>query len=482
MKRLLFALLLSLSAVMLGIAFVPRSFSTIAVSNAQDAVSAPSVRREDQGEAPSTPEDQIRSSQQSFTESDARCATEEVDEVKKEKLRKAHKRFEAKRRTTSDSQMAARAAGTVIIPVYFHVIMDDAGNGNVSDATLDEQINVLNRSYGGQTGGANTPFRFVKVETTRTTNESWFNADGRTWQEWAAVVNMKSTLRRGGQYSLNFYTKDLRGTRLGYATYPWDYASDPARDGVVCRYSSLPGGAYVRYNEGDSGTHEVGHWLGLFHTFEGECSQPNDEVSDTPAEKSEEFKPYECPILRDTCPSDPGPDPVENFMDYSEDSCMHRFTPGQSSRMDLMFAQYRGNPIDDTRFFVRQQFLDTLRREPDQAGWDGWSAHINHCAPGDTACIQHYRTSAAKGILESDEFRYYTLCQNEGNCALWSYAPSHDVYMQEYVRQLYLVFLRREPDPQGYNHWLTHLRNTGDYFGLVHVFVNSGEYRSRFAQ
>jgi hypothetical protein len=480
MKRLLFALLLSLSAVMLGIAFVPRSFSTIAVSNAQDAVGSPSAHGEGQGEAPFTLEDRMRAGQTSLPESDARCATEEVDEVKKEKLRKSHKRFEAKRRTTSDSQMGLRAAGTVIIPVYFHVIMDNAGNGNVSDAMLDEQINVLNRSYGGQTGGSNSPFRFVKVETTRTTQEAWFHAGRQNTAMVGVERSMKSNLRRGGPYSLNFYTSSAGG-KLGFATFPWDYAGDPVMDGVVCNYRSLPGGADLRYNEGDTGNHEVGHWLGLFHTFEGECSQPNDEVSDTPAEKRETFYPFECPI-RDSCPYDPGPDPIENFMDYSDDVCMYRFTPGQTSRMDSMFAQYRGNPIDDTRFFVRQQFLDTLRREPDQAGWDGWSNHINHCYPSDTACIQHYRTSAAKGILESDEFRYYILCQGEGNCALWNYAPSHDVYMQEYVRQLYLVFLRREPDAQGYNHWLTHLRNTGDYTGLVHLFINSVEYRSRFAQ
>jgi hypothetical protein len=338
---------------------------------------------------------------------------------------------------------------------------------------LDEQINVLNRSFSGQTGGTNTPFRFVKVETTRTTNQAWFYATRGS----SAERQMKSTLHRGGPYSLNFYT-NYAGGDLGYATFPWNYTSDPVMDGVVCLYSSLPGGSAVPYNEGDTGTHEIGHWLGLFHTFEGGCSLTNDEVSDTPAEASPAIG---CPV-RDSCPGDAGLDPIENFMDYTDDFCMYRFTSGQSSRMDSMFTQYRGNPIDDTRFYVRQLYMDVLRREPDQLGWDGWSAHINHCAPSNTACIQHYRTSAAKGIFESDEFRYYILCQGEGNCALWNYTPSQDPYMQEYVRQLYLVFLRREPEPEGYNYWLTYLRNTGDYTGLVHMFINSVEYRSRFAQ
>lgn len=472
MKRLLFALLLALSGVMLGIAFMPPGFSTSTVSNAQDAPGAPSARRDDQGEAPFTLENRMWASKKDFIDSGARCATEEVDEVKKEKLRKAQKKFEANRMATADSQMALRAAGSVTIPVHFHVIMDNAGNGNVSDAMLDEQINVLNRSFGGLTGGVNTPFRFTKVETTRTTNQAWFYAGRGSFAE----REMKSTLHRGAQHHLNFYT-NYAGGDLGYATFPWNYASDPMMDGVVCRYSSLPGGSAAPYNEGDTGTHEIGHWLGLFHTFQGGCTVTNDEVSDTPAEASPA---YGCPV-RDSCPGDPGRDPIENFMDYTDDYCMYRFTSGQVSRMDSMFTQYRGSSIDDTRFYVRQLYLDILRREPDQYGWDGWTAHIDHCAPGDTACTQYYRTSAAKGIFESDEFRYYILCQGEGNCALWHYAPSHEVYMQEYVRQLYLVFLRREPDPQGFNHWLTHIRNTGDYFGMVQSFTTSLEYRARFA-
>jgi len=162
------------------------------------------------------------------------------------------------------------------------------------DTQITSQISVLNKDYSG------TGLSFKLMNTTRTQNATWFNRVAPDSPEQTA---MKNALRVGPASALNLYTVgfttgDGEGL-LGYATFPYDYPSNPKDDGVVILYRSLPGGDFSPYNLGRTSTHEVGHWVGLYHTFQGGCSATGDSVSDTPPEGSPA---YGCPASRDSCP------------------------------------------------------------------------------------------------------------------------------------------------------------------------------------
>jgi Pregnancy-associated plasma protein-A len=224
------------------------------------------------------------------------------------------------------------AAAGGAIDVYFHVINQGAGvdNGDVPNWMIGYQMFVLNAAY----APAGYSFRLAGLD--RTTNPAWFTMDIDSPEE----AQAKAALRKGTAQTLNIYTANLAGGLLGWATFPQDYNTGPTDDGVVILYSSLPGGSAAPYNEGDTGTHEVGHWMGLYHTFQGGCTRLNDRVRDTPAERSSAFG---CPVGRDSCAGArfPGADPITNFMDYTDDSCMVEFTGGQDFRMNVFFQLFR---------------------------------------------------------------------------------------------------------------------------------------------
>ena len=222
------------------------------------------------------------------------------------------------------------------IQVYFHVITDGQ-TGAITNRQLADQIAVLNNTYAGGEGGADTGFSFELAGVTRTDNAAWFYAGPGGVNE----HSMKATLHQGGADALNFYTSTA-GAYLGWAYLP-DIVTKPGQaylDGVVINWETLRGVSNTwegRYDQGETATHEVGHWLNLEHTFFGGCNNKGDFVDDTPAQKTATNG---CPEGKDTCTA-PGVDPIHNYMDYSYDSCYTQFTPGQSQRMRDAWLFYR---------------------------------------------------------------------------------------------------------------------------------------------
>ncbi len=296
------------------------------------------------------PDGIVFESQKEFVDAGRRCSTRHADDLELEDIEKDVK---ANRAATGRGNgnggggsdvdpLRVYPNGSITIPVHFHVVYRADGTGNIPDSRLDAQIAAMNEHFTGldtpayRTAAANMSFRFVRSSVTRTQNDTWYAAGPGS----SAQTQMKNALHTGSADDLNFYTNS-GGGYLGWATFPNEYAGASAQDGVVCYWASLPGSNYVPYNEGDTGTHEVGHWLGLYHTFQGGCTTTNDGVSDTPAERGPT---YGCPSRNlDTCKSKsyPGIDPYENFMDYTDDPCMYKFSLGQADRSDTMWATYR---------------------------------------------------------------------------------------------------------------------------------------------
>lgn len=234
---------------------------------------------------------------------------------------------------------ATLAPGSVNVETVFNVISDHPLTRKESrrmEGMVSAQMDVLNQSFAGTTSpdAAKTPFRFTLARTTYTVNPEWYTVTpGRVEME------MKSALRQGDSETLNVYAANIGDGLLGWAYFPQTYngGAGATKDGVVILDESMPGGTAGKYALGDTLTHEVGHWLMLEHTFAGGCSTKGDGVADTPAEAMPQF---DCPVGADTCTA-PGLDPIRNFMDYTEDSCMNMFTPGQSARMSDGWLEYR---------------------------------------------------------------------------------------------------------------------------------------------
>lgn len=213
--------------------------------------------------------------------------------------------------------------------------------------------------------------------TLRATDFTVNNAWAAAGQGSSAERQMKQSLKRGSYGQLDLYfLSDLGGGLLGFCYFPLasPTSTDRTLDGCINLAASLPGAEATNYDMGLTAVHEVGHWFGLYHVFQGQsCSGSGDGVSDTPIQR---IATEGCPTSQDSCPNSAGADNVSistakwrrawstrpppwtpqtlletwltylrfqihNYMDYSYDACMYEFTSGQNSRATSLYQRYR---------------------------------------------------------------------------------------------------------------------------------------------
>lgn len=284
-----------------------------------------------------------------------RCASNEVYErMLKEDPQFAANRVQIERETRQWIQDNAnnKIGAVVTIPVVFHVVYNTAAQ-NISDAKILEQLNVLNQDFGRTNAdasstpsvwqgiSANTNIQFCMAQ--RDPNGNATNGIVRkstTVTSFSSNDNVKRSANGGSdawprdQY-LNIWVCNLGGGLLGYAQFPGGAA---ATDGVVVLYSSVGGpnnpGTATPYHLGRTATHEVGHWLNLYHIWgdDGTACSGSDQVSDTPNQAGATSG---CPTFpkTDACTSTSPGIMFMNYMDYSYDACMNMFTNGQAARI-----------------------------------------------------------------------------------------------------------------------------------------------------
>jgi Pregnancy-associated plasma protein-A/Secretion system C-terminal sorting domain/Bacterial pre-peptidase C-terminal domain/Fibronectin type III domain len=240
----------------------------------------------------------------------------------------------------------------ITIPVVVHVVYNTTTQ-NISDAQIQSQITVLNNDFRKLNSDASlVPSAFASLAAdaeiqfclaqrdpngaattgiTRTqTSTTGFSTNDGVKKATSGGKDPWNTT----QY-LNLWVCNMTGGILGYAQFP---GGTVATDGVVIGYNCFGniGTAAAPYNKGRTATHEVGHWLNLFHIWgdDGTACTGSDQVTDTPNQADEN---YGCPTYPNASCSNTS-DMYMNYMDYTDDACMYMFSTGQKTRMRALFA------------------------------------------------------------------------------------------------------------------------------------------------
>jgi hypothetical protein len=228
------------------------------------------------------------------------------------------------------------------LPVWFHVIYRQDGTGDIPDERIRAQMQALNEDFraladtmGGQ--GVDSRIQFSLAGITRTMNDDWYNDF-----DWQYEADYKLALHKDPDRFVNIYTNSAGGY-LGYTYYPQNGVAGAYFDGIVL-HSEVVGGRHngllPLYDQGRTLVHEMGHYLGLLHTFEmleRKCANSyssGDLIVDTPSESEEHYKCFQTY----TCDT---PDAIHNYMNYTPDACMQGFTREQSNRAVCALINYR---------------------------------------------------------------------------------------------------------------------------------------------
>ena len=321
-------------------------------------------------------------------------------------------------------EVASQSGGIIYIPVVVHVIHNGDAYGineNITDEQVQSQITVMNQDYRKLTGtpgyntnavGADTQVEFVLAKVDPNGNPTnginRVNLCQASWSTAAINSTVKPTtiwdpMQYMNMWSINFTDTSL----LGYAQFPESSlggmattAQNPNTDGVVANYttfgsSDLASGSFAPpYDKGRTMTHEVGHFLGLRHIWGDNSTCPatntandKDFVADTPAANAANFG---CPTGTNTCTGNPGNDMIENYMDYTDDTCMSVFTTGQKARIVTVL---NGSPRRSTlKSSVKDVAIPLFAN-------DAEVKIENLCTSSSATCTNTNPTSPAKTIL-----------------------------------------------------------------------------------
>jgi PKD repeat protein len=251
---------------------------------------------------------------------------------------------------TTQEKLLTHNPNLKTIPVVVHVI-HMGGTENISDAQVQSQIDVLNEDFRKKAGtngdgtGVDTEMEFClakKDPQGRCTNGIVrVNSPLSNHQTYQRSQLSQLSFWDNNRYLNMYVVKNINSGSgiLGYSSFPGGPSNE---DGIVIRHDYFGKIGTAAASLGRTTTHEIGHWFGLYHTFNGGCGvdtcADGDYVCDTPPVANPNFG---CPTGVNSCTNDNFPDQIKNYLDYSDDNCKNMFTAGQKIRAQATLAAIR---------------------------------------------------------------------------------------------------------------------------------------------